>query len=120
VLRLASPIARAARRVTRDTELGGVAIAAGARVVLEIGAANRDAHVFGEPDQLNLRRANASEHLAFGAGPHACLGAALARASLDAAFRVLLERLSDLRLAPRAATPRASTELPVVFTARRD
>ena len=100
VLRLASPTASVARRATRDTELGGIAIAAGTRVELQLGAANRDARTFAAPDRLDLRRANASEHLAFGAGAHACLGAGLARASLTAAIRVLLERVSDLRLAP--------------------
>jgi cytochrome P450 len=100
VLRLASPAQSVERRAVRACELGGVAIAAGTRVVLEIGAANRDPSVFADPDRLDPRRANAADHLAFGHGAHACLAAALARAELSAAFRVLLERLADLRLAP--------------------
>jgi cytochrome P450 len=100
VLRLCSPIRSVWRRATRDCELGGVAIPAGSRVRLQIGAANRDARVFPDPERLCLHRANAADHLAFGRGIHGCLGAALARPVIDAAFRVLLERLDDLRLAP--------------------
>jgi cytochrome P450 len=119
MLRLASPAQRVERRATRACELGGVAIAAGTRVVLEIGAANRDPSVFADPDRCDPRRANAADHLAFGHGVHACLGAALARAELTAAFRVLLERLADLRRAPGDMPPRGLAELPVVFRARR-
>jgi cytochrome P450 len=97
VLRLAAPMKIVKRRAARPAELGGVAIPAQALVLLEIGAANRDPSVFPDPDRLDPRRANAAEHLAFGDGIHACLGAQLARAQLDAAFRVLLERLDDLR-----------------------
>jgi cytochrome P450 len=101
VLRLASPTEQIRRRATRDTGLGGVAIPAGSLVQLELRAANRDARVFADPDRLDPRRANAAEHLAFGDGIHRCLGAALARAMLAAAFRVLLDRITDLR--PRGA-----------------
>jgi cytochrome P450 len=100
VLRLASPTESVWRRAARDCELGGVLIPAGSRVRLQIGAANRDAHKFAEPDRIDLHRANAADHLAFGRGIHACLGAALARPVITAAFRVLIERLDDLRLAP--------------------
>jgi cytochrome P450 len=114
VLRLASPMKIVRRRTTHTADLGGIAIPAGALVLLEIGAANRDAAVFADPDRLDPRRANAADHLAFGDGIHTCLGAQLARAQLDAAFRVLLERLRDLRRVPGVPGP-----LAISFTAPR-
>jgi len=106
VLRLLSPTQNMWRRTTRDTELGGVAIPAGAMVLLRYGSANRDASVFPDPDRLDVRRPNAADHLAFGHGIHFCLGATLARAEMAKAFRTLLDRLDDLRLAPDAEPPR--------------
>ena len=69
--------------------LSGVDVPADADVLVCIGAANRDPSVFDHPDEFDLRRSNAHEHLSFGAGPHLCLGAPLAR--LEA--RVVLEEL---------------------------
>jgi cytochrome P450 len=66
-------------------------VPADADVLVCIGAANRDPSVFDRPDEFDLRRSNAHEHLSFGAGPHLCLGASLAR--LEA--RVVLEELTD-------------------------
>jgi len=97
VVRLACPTRSVRRRATRDTELGGVPIPDGSLVLLDLHLANRDERAFADPDRLDPHRANAAEHLAFGEGIHHCLGAELARAMIAAAFRVLLDRLTDLR-----------------------
>jgi len=97
VLRLESPIQGFPRMATEDTELGGVKIAKGSRVILMYGAGNRDAREFACPDQVDLDRSNLRSHLAFSHGPHHCMGAALARAELRISFELLLGRLPNLR-----------------------
>jgi cytochrome P450 len=79
VLRLDSSVIAWRRRTTQDVEISGVRVQQGAKLLLLLGAANRDPAVFPEPDRLDIRRPNAREHLSFGAGPHLCLGAPLAR-----------------------------------------
>ena len=66
------------RLSTADTVLGGVALPAGTRITLCIGAANRDPTVFAEPDRLDISR-QPKRHLAFGFGAHQCVGMSLAR-----------------------------------------
>jgi cytochrome P450 len=78
LLRRASPSTQFARRATRRTVLGGQTIEAGDQVVLWFVAANHDPRVFRDPDTLVPDRAP-NPHLAFGIGPHRCLGAQLAR-----------------------------------------
>ncbi|MFC5286523.1 cytochrome P450 [Actinokineospora guangxiensis] len=87
------------RYATVDLELGGVAIAAGEPVVAATVAANRDPRVFTHPDRIDLAR-DPNPHLAFGRGPHFCLGAPLARLELRAALSVLAETRPGLRLGP--------------------
>ncbi len=99
VLRLASPTANMWRVATRDTEIGGVPVAAGGLVQLRFSSANRDETVFDSPDRLDVSRANARSNVAFGHGVHMCIGASLARKELLVAFRVLLERLDHFELA---------------------
>ena len=122
VLRLATPTANMWRVVKEDTELGGVAIPKGSFVLVRFASANRDEAVFPEPDRFDVGRANADEHLAFGHGIHFCVGAQLARREMQVAFRLLLERLPGLRLAPDTVlrhTPnvllRGLDRLPVQF-----
>jgi cytochrome P450 len=91
VLRLHPPNHMSARQTTRDTSLSGTVIPAGAPVQLCLSAANRDPAIFTEPDRLDLRRER-RPHLSFGAGPHHCLGASLAREIGPAVLSVLLER----------------------------
>jgi cytochrome P450 len=98
VLRLESPIQGFPRMATEDTELGGVKIPKGSRVILMYGAGNRDEQEFPCPDEVDLDRPNLRSHLAFSHGPHHCMGAALARAELQISFELLLERLPNLRL----------------------
>src|SRR3546814_92794 len=96
LLRYVSPVVYMRRRATRDTELRGVPIAEGDRVVMYYGAANRDPEVFDRPHELDLRR-SPNHHVAFGGGgPHFCLGAHIARIEIDALLRQILSRLEDL------------------------
>ena len=88
LLRWVTPIMQFRRTATADTVLGGQAIRAGEKVVLYYISANRDAAAFDQPDELRLDR-DPNPHLAFGIGPHFCLGSHLAR--LEA--RVLLDEL---------------------------
>jgi cytochrome P450 len=78
--------------------LGGKSIRAGDRLFLMINAANRDPAVFPDPDRLKLDR-DPNPHIAFGYGPHYCVGAPLARLEGQIAFERLLDRLTDIRIA---------------------
>ncbi|SNR56969.1 Cytochrome P450 [Actinomadura mexicana] len=99
ILRFESPAQGLFRTVREDTVLGGVALPAGARVMVHWGSGNRDQSVFPDPDAFDVTRDSATTHLAFGKGVHACLGAPLARLQLKIAIPRLLERLPGLRLA---------------------
>ncbi|MFC4563409.1 cytochrome P450 [Nocardiopsis mangrovi] len=96
------------RVLVSDTVLGGVEMAAGSRVLLLFGSANRDAHVFAAADDFTPGRANARQHVAFGAGIHRCLGRALARLEIRIAVEAL-SRLPGLRL-PEGYEPDWSPE----------
>jgi cytochrome P450 len=106
-LRLEPAAAVIDRYSTADTELDGASIAAGELVRISIAAANRDPHVFTEPDRFDVRRANARHHVAFAHGPHVCVGMHLARLEAQTAIGRLLDRLPGLRLDPdRLSAPR--------------
>jgi cytochrome P450 len=96
-IRLDPPTAWIPRRCPHDLEWEGLAVPAGASVLLGVMAANRDPAVFPDPDRFDVLRAPTGV-MTFGFGTHFCLGAHLARAELDVALRVLLERLPGLRL----------------------
>jgi cytochrome P450 len=100
VLRFESPVQGLYRRTKIATELGGVAIPAGARLVLMYASANRDEAHFASADRFDPARENAREHLGFGGGIHYCLGAPLARMESRIAFETILERTRAIRLAP--------------------
>jgi cytochrome P450 len=89
--------------LTDDVEIAGVPVPFGARIAMLYGAANQDHRVFDKPRQLDLTRENASQHVNFGGGVHACLGAPLARVELEASLRSLARLCPHLRLvrAPR-------------------
>lgn len=96
LLRHVSPVVHMRRTAMHDTQLGGQTIAAGDKVVLFYGSANRDETVFSEPDRLDLGR-TPNPHVAFGGGgAHFCLGAQLARLEVAAMLRAVLTRMSDL------------------------
>lgn len=98
ILRLESPSAGLWRVVTRDTEIRGVAIPKDALVMLRYAAGNRDERVFDAPEEMDVCRHNANDHLAFGQGTHFCPGAMLARKEMQVAFTKLLQRLTNIRL----------------------
>ncbi|MBP0454628.1 cytochrome P450 [Kitasatospora sp. RG8] len=85
-----------------EVDLSGTAVPAGSPVFVCPGAANRDPGRFPDPDRLDLGRANAAGHLAFGHGIHRCLGAPLAHAEVEIVLGVLLERFPGLQLAAPA------------------
>jgi cytochrome P450 len=97
LLRYVSPVMHFRRTATEDTALGDQSIRAGDKVVVWYGAANRDPAVFTEPHELDLLR-RPNPHLAFGTGPHFCLGAHLARLELAAMLGQLLKRAPGMEL----------------------
>lgn len=98
LLRWTSPVVYMRRTAKRDTELGDQRIRAGDKVVMYFGAANRDPAVFERPDSLDLSRAS-NAHIAFGTGPHSCLGQHIARVEIDAMLREVLTRMDGFELA---------------------
>ncbi|UYV16080.1 cytochrome P450 [Porphyrobacter sp. ULC335] len=122
-LRYETPTAGMWRIVKADTELGGMAIPAGAVVQLRYAAANRDPKKFPDPDKFDIDRTNARTHLSFGKGPHMCVGNMLSRKEMVVAFDELLERLdnfavpdeSAIRIMPNILL-RGVTHLPITFT----
>ena len=97
VVRWASPVAYMRRTTTRDIELSGVKMAAGDKVTLWYGSANRDESKFAEPWKFDVRR-HPNPHLGFGGGgAHFCLGANLARREITVAFEELHRRVPDIR-----------------------
>jgi cytochrome P450 len=97
-LRLLSPVQTLFRRAVEDIDIAGVAIPAGSLVEVRYGAANRDPKQYVTPDEIDLGRANAAGHLAFGAGIHLCIGNQLARGELRLAFLAIISRLKDFKL----------------------
>lgn len=96
-IRAVSPVTYMRRTVTKDTELGGQKLSEGDKVVMYYPAANRDPKKFPEPDKFDITRANAKEHLAFGSGPHVCIGQRVANMQLEVAFQKILARFPDTR-----------------------
>ncbi|MDZ7675374.1 MAG: cytochrome P450 [Acidimicrobiales bacterium] len=122
LLRWISPVKNMSRTATTEVELRGQTLAEGDQLVLFYPSANRDEDVFDAPDVLDVTR-DPNPHLAFGFGPHFCMGASLARLELRVMFETVLERLPDLALADGEALPyRASNfvsgleSMPVRFT----
>lgn len=121
-LRYYSPVASIPSRfATKEAELGGQLIKKGDQVVAWVGSANRDEAKFPHPDQFIVDR-KPNNHLAFGWGPHFCLGAPLARLEGQIALQAILKRLANIRLqAGSELQPVTSTvvfavqELPIAF-----
>jgi cytochrome P450 len=99
-LRYDGPGKAVVRVLADDAEYGGELMRKGERVFLVLASANHDPAVFEQPDELRLDR-DTREHIAFGGGPHFCLGAALARLEAAVALPILVEALPGVRLADR-------------------
>ena len=99
ILRLGTPLLAFPRLATRDAEIGGRQIPAGATILLLLASGNRDETVFPDGETMDIDRKNAREHLSFGHGAHFCLGAQLARLEMKIALEELVRRLPGLRLA---------------------
>ena len=116
-----SPVVFTSLRVaTSDVELGGVLITAGAYVLANTAAANRDPAVYDNPDRLDITRPGPAPMLTFGGGAHYCLGAHLARVELAEALRVITRRMPHTRCTgPVSWKPIAGisgpTALPIAF-----
>lgn len=120
MLRYAPSVFYFRRNAAKDTEIRGQKIAAGDKVVMWYVAGNRDEEVFRDPDTFDITR-TPNEHLAFGVGPHYCLGTALARLEARIAFEELFRRLPDITLAGPPARLRSNwingiKTMPVRFT----
>ena len=112
------------RTATADARLGDVTIRAGDRLLVMLAAANRDAREFDTPESLHPDRAP-NRHLAFGAGPHRCVGSHLARIEISLALQEIHRRIPDYRLDPdqpvltHASQVRGVLRLPLIFTPER-
>lgn len=122
MLRYESPSAGIWRVVKKDVELGGEKIAAGSMLQVRYAAANRDPAKFEDPDAFLIDRKNARAHLAFGKGPHMCVGNMLSRKEMFVAFDELLERLDNFQLADEGGITvlpnimlRGVTKLPITY-----
>ncbi len=109
------------RHVTRDTEFFGADLRQGSVLHLCLGAGNRDPARWERPDEYDITRPP-KPTLAFGSGPHVCLGMHVARAEMNVGINALLDRLPNVRLDPDAERPayigfyeRGATAIPVVF-----
>jgi hypothetical protein len=100
-LRIAPPLLFLARGCVHDTAIGDSPIAAGERVIVGTGSANRDELLFEDGDEFRVDRPNADQHLTFGYGPHVCPGAAMARIVARIGIATFLERFpaGSVRLA---------------------
>ena len=104
VVRLNSPIRAFTRYVVEDTEVAGIALREGKRVLMVYGAANRDPRKFVDPDRFDVTR-NARGHVGFGHGIHTCMGMHLARLEMTCLFQALARRVARFELTgePRTA-----------------
>ena len=120
MLRFDSPIQHQTRSAAVAVEIGGRRIEAGHRVMPFLGAANRDPEKFNEPDRFDISR-DPNPHLAFGFGPHYCIGAPLARLEAEIAMAAILQRCTHLELVDdqppfrHHTSQRNPTRLPIVF-----
>jgi cholest-4-en-3-one 26-monooxygenase len=123
MLRWVTPVNLFQRTATRDVEVRGQTIREGDKIVLFYASANRDEEMFPDADRFDVAR-NPNEHLAFGIGPHFCLGANLARLEITVMFEELLRRLPDIELAGPVERLRSNfingiKRMPVRFTPER-
>jgi cytochrome P450 family 150 subfamily A5 len=117
-LRLESPLRAQFRMARVATELAGVEIPAGGSIMLLPGACNRDPRVFVNPDEFDIDRTNARQHIAFGHGIHTCAGAPLARAEGRVTINRFLDRTAEIAISEKVHGPAGSRRyeyLPTFF-----
>lgn len=120
ILRWCSPVVYMRRTAVRDTVVGGAEIAEGDALALYYGSANRDEDAFASPDRFDVGRVP-NDHIAFGGGPHFCLGVHLARLEIAVTLSEVLTRLPDIEPAGEAEWLESNfisgpKHLPVRFT----
>lgn len=120
ILRMATPLNYFARTATEDTELGGVPVTEGQRLVLWYCAGSRDPQLFPDPDRFDITR-TPGNHQAFGGGRHYCLGAPLARLELRILLEEVIRRLGQPVLAGPVRTAgsvlvNGLASLPITYT----
>jgi len=120
IVRWVSPVIHFRRTATQHTQLGGVAIPSGSKLVMWYASANRDEKVFARPDVFDVGR-DPNPHVGFGIGEHFCLGSHLAKLEIRCLFEELLRRLPDLELAAAPRRLRSNfihgiKQMPVRFT----
>ncbi|WP_406723708.1 cytochrome P450 [Streptomyces sp. GD-15H] len=117
VLRFWPPINAWGRRATKDVDIDGTVIPAGAQIAVLLGAGNRDPRHYENPDAFLVER-NPVDHLTFGYGPHGCAGQGLARLEAHAVIEALSRRVKRLVVGPEVRVPsnitRSIEELPVL------
>jgi cytochrome P450 len=108
VLRLESPVKSDFRLARVPVRVGDIRVAPGTTVMILVGAANRDPRRFERPGELRLDRRNVRDHLAFGRGIHACVGAPLARAEAKISLERLFDRTSAIAISDQKHGPRGA------------
>jgi cytochrome P450 len=98
ILRVEAPIQDFSRYVARDYDLDGLLLPEKSRAIIFYGAANRDPRQFPHPDRFDVQRDNAGRHMAFGTGPHICLGMNLARLEMRALFTALARKVKRFHI----------------------
>ena len=110
LIRFVTPVLGFIRTVTAAHTYRGTDLVEGDRILMLYGAANRDERAIDRPDDLDLQR-DPNPHLAFGIGPHFCLGANLARMEVKLVFQELLRRLPDIRIDDNSPFDRSESSL---------
>lgn len=97
ITRLVSPVIYMPRTTTADVEVAGQRTAEGEKVVMYYGAANREAAIFPDSDRFDIARPNAERNIAFGHGPHICIGRLAAQLQLEESYPQIFRRFPDMR-----------------------
>jgi cytochrome P450 len=98
LLRIEPPVRGLSRMATKEVELGGKLLPAGAHLLLMYASANDQDDVFTCPRDFDMERSNLGRHVAFGGGPHRCIGLSLARLEIRIAAREVAKRLDNIKL----------------------
>ncbi len=126
LMRIEPPVRALSRMATKEVVIGGTTVPEGAHLLLVYGSGNDDETVFPDPRSFDIERPNLGRHVAFGGGPHRCVGLALARMEVKVMAREIVRRLDgiklaipveDIRYVPTVAT-RTIESLPITFTRR--